>query len=157
MFSDVERDFLKSQRLLRLATVSQNGQPDADAVGFTFDGERFYVGGRDLRATRKYRNVASSTRRPGWGVRFISSVLCVLPKQERQVVVPWNTRIKVMGGLAAPGPTRPHARGRVPPTLAARHAIFIRWWCLLRHEDVMGTIGPSPCGQGHGVGPPLEP
>lgn len=59
MFSNAERAFLESQRLLRLATRSRGGQPDADAVGFSFDGQRFYVGGLDLPATRKYRNVTA--------------------------------------------------------------------------------------------------
>lgn len=86
MFSDVEREFLESQRLLRLATVSQGGQPDADAVGFSFDGERFYVGGRDLPATRKYRNVAA-------GNHLVSLIV-----DDLDSIDPWRPRgIKVHG------------------------------------------------------------
>ncbi len=58
MFDAHEGAFLASQRLARLATVTAHGQPDCDAVGFEFDGERFYVGGRTLPQSRKYKNIA---------------------------------------------------------------------------------------------------
>jgi pyridoxamine 5'-phosphate oxidase family protein len=57
MFSEKERAYLKSQRLARIATVSKNMQPDVAPVSFEFDGEYFYVGGRNNPATMKYRNV----------------------------------------------------------------------------------------------------
>jgi pyridoxamine 5'-phosphate oxidase family protein len=57
-FSDEEREYLNSQRLARLATVSADGQPDVAPVGFEFDGSDFYIAGVDLPSTRKYRNVA---------------------------------------------------------------------------------------------------
>jgi hypothetical protein len=50
-------------------------------------------------------------------------------EREQQSVVPRDTRIKVMGGLAAPGPTRPHRRGRRLCRLPVRHPIFIHRWC----------------------------
>lgn len=56
-FNEEERDYLRSQRLARLATVSADGQPDVAPVGFEFDGTNFYVGGLDLPSTRKYLNV----------------------------------------------------------------------------------------------------
>jgi pyridoxamine 5'-phosphate oxidase family protein len=62
MFDDLERAYVASQRLARLATVSSSGQPDADAVGFEFDGERFFIGGRRLAESRKFRNVAAGNR-----------------------------------------------------------------------------------------------
>ena len=58
MFTEKEIAYLKSQLLARLATVSENGQPDVTPVGFEFDGEYFYIGGMNNRATRKYKNVA---------------------------------------------------------------------------------------------------
>jgi pyridoxamine 5'-phosphate oxidase family protein len=45
MFSEKELSYLKSQRLARIATVSNTQQPDVAAVGFEFDGEHFYIGG----------------------------------------------------------------------------------------------------------------
>lgn len=59
MFSEEELAYLRSQRLARLATVASNGQPTVDAVGFQFDGSHFHVGGRNLPASRKYRNIAA--------------------------------------------------------------------------------------------------
>jgi pyridoxamine 5'-phosphate oxidase family protein len=59
MFTEQEIAYLKSQRLARIATVSAEGQPDVTPVGFEFDGRFFYVGGRNIAQTRKYRNVRS--------------------------------------------------------------------------------------------------
>lgn len=64
MFDDTELAYLRSQRLGRLATVDDDGQPDNSPVTFDFDGEVFWIGGFDVTATRKYKNVVSGT--PRW-------------------------------------------------------------------------------------------
>jgi len=56
-FTEEETAYLRSQPLARIATVAPEGQPDAAAVGFEFDGTYFYVGGVDPANTRKFRNV----------------------------------------------------------------------------------------------------
>lgn len=56
-FSDEELEYLKSQRIARLATVGSDGQPDAVPVGFEYDGTHLYIGGVDPVRTRKFRNV----------------------------------------------------------------------------------------------------
>lgn len=56
-FTDEEIAYLKSQRLVRIATVSPDGQPDVVPVGYEFDGTYFYVGGMNPAKTRKFRNV----------------------------------------------------------------------------------------------------
>jgi pyridoxamine 5'-phosphate oxidase family protein len=57
-FTDQEIAYLRSQPLARLATVSEDGQPDAVPVGFDFDGTYIYVSGHgDTLKTRKFRNV----------------------------------------------------------------------------------------------------
>lgn len=56
-FSDDELDYLRSQRIARIATVGIDGQPDAVPVGFEYDGTHFYIGGIDPVKTRKFRNV----------------------------------------------------------------------------------------------------
>ncbi|HEX8006207.1 MAG TPA: PPOX class F420-dependent oxidoreductase [Trebonia sp.] len=56
-FTDEEIAYLRSQRLARLATVAPDGQPDVAPVGYEFDGNLFYVGGRDPAKTRKFRNI----------------------------------------------------------------------------------------------------
>lgn len=59
MFTRDELVYLRQQMLARLATVDTNGQPTVDAVGFQFEGGKFYVGGIDLAQSRKYRNIAA--------------------------------------------------------------------------------------------------
>lgn len=56
-FTAEEVEYLKSQRLTRLATVAPDGQPDVVPVGFDYDGTYFYIGGMDPVRTRKFRNV----------------------------------------------------------------------------------------------------
>jgi pyridoxamine 5'-phosphate oxidase family protein len=56
-FSAEEIDYLRSQPLARIATVSAEGQPDVAPVGFEFDGTYVYMGGIDPGKTRKFRNV----------------------------------------------------------------------------------------------------
>jgi pyridoxamine 5'-phosphate oxidase family protein len=63
MFSDKEMTYLKSQRLARMASVSpEDLQPDVVPVGFDFDGANFYVGGKNLLKSTKYRNVAKANK-----------------------------------------------------------------------------------------------
>jgi pyridoxamine 5'-phosphate oxidase family protein len=86
MFTERELAFIQSQRLLRLATVAADGQPDADAVGFVFDGAQFIIGGHKLAGSRKYRNVAGGNHK-------VSLILDDLASVE-----PWTPRgIKVHG------------------------------------------------------------
>jgi pyridoxamine 5'-phosphate oxidase family protein len=59
MFSEMEVEYLKSQRIARIATVSTQLQPDVAPVGYEFDGEHFYIGGIEQQKTLKYKNVVS--------------------------------------------------------------------------------------------------
>jgi pyridoxamine 5'-phosphate oxidase family protein len=69
-FSEKEIEYLKSQRLVRIATASvaskeeENGsiQPDVVPVGFDFDGEYFYVGGMNIIKSKKYKNVLKNNK-----------------------------------------------------------------------------------------------
>ena len=69
-FSQKEIEYLKSQRLVRIATASvsskeeENGsiQPDVVPVGFDFDGEYFYVGGMNIVKSKKYKNVLKNNK-----------------------------------------------------------------------------------------------
>jgi pyridoxamine 5'-phosphate oxidase family protein len=58
MFTEKEIAYIKSQPLARLATVGKDDQPDNVAVGFEFDDPIFYVGGRFMQSSRKYKNVS---------------------------------------------------------------------------------------------------
>ena len=60
-FVTAELDFLRSQPLARVATVSPDGQPDVVPVAFEFDGTYFWIGGsgETVLDTRKFRNVGA--------------------------------------------------------------------------------------------------
>ena len=69
MFTEKEIEYIKSQRLARIATaslVSLSGiascQPDVAPVGFDFDGEYFYVGGINILKSTKYKNVLKNNK-----------------------------------------------------------------------------------------------
>src|SRR4029079_13492501 len=77
VFSQKEIEYVKSQRLARIATAAtpsvasskeeQRGeytsiQPDVVPVGFDFDGDYFYVGGMNLVKSTKYKNVLKNNK-----------------------------------------------------------------------------------------------
>jgi pyridoxamine 5'-phosphate oxidase family protein len=87
--------------LARISTVSDSAQPDVVPVGFDFDGQQFYVGGRNMEATRKYKNVANGNTQVALVIDDLASVS------------PWVVQgIKIYGtavivdheGYAGPGP-----------------------------------------------------
>jgi pyridoxamine 5'-phosphate oxidase family protein len=76
IFSQKEVEYIKSQRLARIATAApsiasskgeQQGenrsiQPDVVPVGFDFDGDYFYVGGMNILKSTKYKNVLKNNK-----------------------------------------------------------------------------------------------
>ena len=66
IFSRNETEYLKSQRIARIATVSmledRSMQPDVVPVGFDFDGEYLYVGGMNILKSTKYKNILKNSR-----------------------------------------------------------------------------------------------
>ncbi|TMI66634.1 PPOX class F420-dependent oxidoreductase [Candidatus Bathyarchaeota archaeon] len=89
MFSEAETQYLKSQRLARIATVSTKGQPDVVPVGFEFDGKYFWVGSHTqeiFHRTLKYHNVKNGNK------------LVALTIDDLESIDPWKPRvIKVYG------------------------------------------------------------
>jgi pyridoxamine 5'-phosphate oxidase family protein len=86
MFSDTEINYIKNQRLARLATASPDGQPDVAPIGFQFDGQRFTIGGFDITRTFKYKNVKKG------------NVKVALVIDDLATVSPWKPRgIKIHG------------------------------------------------------------
>jgi pyridoxamine 5'-phosphate oxidase family protein len=63
MFADKEITYFQSQPLARLATVSEDGQPDNVAVVFEYDGTYFYVGGIKPKNSRKYKNLRAGQKK----------------------------------------------------------------------------------------------
>lgn len=66
IFTQKEIEYLKSQRLARIATapsqLQESTQPDVVPVGFDFDGEYLYVGGMNLVKSTKFRNVLQNNK-----------------------------------------------------------------------------------------------
>ncbi len=110
MFTDYEIEYLKSQPLARLATVSTTGQPDVTPVGFEFDGVYFYIGGRNPVDTRKHKNVRAGNTRVALVVDDLASVN------------PWNPRgIRIYGEaqlVQREGRFGPGEYMRITPTLS---------------------------------------
>jgi len=88
MFSEKEVAYLKSQKLARIATVSQNLQPDAAPVGFEFDGKAFYIGGLNNPSTMKYKNIAQGNTKVALVIDDLASI------------DPWQPRFVKVHGTA---------------------------------------------------------
>lgn len=63
-FSDKEMEYLKTQRLGRLATVDGKGAPHVVPVGFrvSADDQAIEVGGHGLGASKKYRDLKANPK-----------------------------------------------------------------------------------------------
>jgi pyridoxamine 5'-phosphate oxidase family protein len=89
MFSEAEINYLKTQRLARIATASTKGIPEVSPVGFEFDGMYFWIGSHSqeiFHRTRRYKNITSGNERVSLVVDDLASVN------------PWRPRgIKVRG------------------------------------------------------------
>ncbi|MGD0373886.1 MAG: PPOX class F420-dependent oxidoreductase [Streptosporangiaceae bacterium] len=81
VFTDAELDYLRSQRLGRLATLAPDGTLQNSPVGFAVDATAGVIDirGRDLGNTRKFHNVAANGQ-----VAFVVDDIVSLD--------PWNVR-----------------------------------------------------------------
>ena len=61
-FTDAERQYLRSQAIGRIATVSARGEPDVAPVSFRIHEGAICIGGLDMTRTVKYRNVLRTAR-----------------------------------------------------------------------------------------------
>jgi pyridoxamine 5'-phosphate oxidase family protein len=100
MFSEQEQAFLQSQLLARMATVDTDGQPTVDAVGFEFDGQRFYIGGRRFQASRKYKNVVAGNTKVSL---IIDDLKSVQPWQPRGIKIHGIAEVVERNGRLGPG------------------------------------------------------
>lgn len=89
IYSEPEIEYLKSQRLARIATATREGKPDVSPVAFEFDGMHFFVGSHSqdiFLTTRKYKNVRD-------GNKEVALVI-----DDLESVQPWKPRgIKING------------------------------------------------------------
>lgn len=91
MFSKAETDYLKTQRLARIASATKKGVPEVSPVGFEFDGRYFWIGSHSqdiFSRTRRYRNITG-------GNREVSLVI-----DDLKSVDPWMPRAIKVGGTA---------------------------------------------------------
>src|SRR5437763_9094718 len=100
MFSEQELAFLRAQPLARIATVDNDGQPTADAVGLEFDGTRFYIGGHRLETTRKYKNVVAGQRKVSL---IIDDLKSIRPWQPRGIKIHGIAEVVKRTGRLGPG------------------------------------------------------
>ena len=129
VFSEEELEYLISQLLLRLATVDADGQPTVDAVGYEFEEGRFYIGGLNLPATRKYKNVASGNHK-------VSLIV-----DDLKTVSPWRPR-----GIRASGMAEiVERRGRFGPAeyLCVTPAVSWSWGIEEREDFRNGKFTPK--------------
>jgi pyridoxamine 5'-phosphate oxidase family protein len=87
-FTEAEQEYLRSQPLARVATVSPDGQPDVSPVGFRFDGHDLWVMGRDITKTYKYKNVRAGNDK-------VAIVIDDLASRD-----PWRPRLLKLFGRA---------------------------------------------------------
>ena len=93
IFSENEIEYLKSQLIARIATVSVSKegtsvslQPDVEPVGFEYDNEGYlYIGGRSVPSPTKYENILKNKK-----------VAIVI--DDLKTVDPWNLRgVRIYG------------------------------------------------------------
>lgn len=94
-------EYLGTQRLGRLSTVDRRGAPQNNPVGFQYNADlgTIDIGGHNLGASRKFRNLAGNDR-----VAFVVDDLASIQ--------PWVVRcIEIRGGAEALTGVQPWGRG----------------------------------------------
>jgi pyridoxamine 5'-phosphate oxidase family protein len=100
-FTDVQLEYLDSQRLGRLATVSGEGDLQNNPVGFFYNADlgTVDIGGSNMGSTRKFRNV-QATGRAAFVVDDLASVQ------------PWRVRgVEIRGRAEALADVEPPGKG----------------------------------------------
>lgn len=128
-YSEPEVEYLKSQRLVRFATVSPKGQPDVVPLGFEFDGRYFYVGSHSqdiFHRTRKHTNVKDGNNKVALVIDDLESV------------TPWKPRgIRVFGKAEVV-----ERKGMFGPGEYLRITPLISWsWGIKGVETEPGSFG----------------
>ncbi|MFI7129511.1 PPOX class F420-dependent oxidoreductase [Nonomuraea sp. NPDC050153] len=139
-FNEEEIAYLRSQRLGRIATVSDDGQPDVVPVGFEFDGTYVYVGGIDPDRTRKFRNVRDGNAK-------VAIVVDDLPSAD-----PWTPRyLRIYGDaelIERQGRFGPASYMRITPTVSWSFNLEGLPFSHDREVHVQRTVHQAVAGQG---------
>lgn len=95
-FTEAELEYLKTQRLGRLATINARGEPQIAPVGFRYNAEldTIDIGGLNMGETQKFRNVA----RNGLAALVIDDVLP--PWKPRGIEIRGHAEALSAGGKA---------------------------------------------------------
>ena len=83
VFTEPEIEFLRSQRLARIATASPTGQPDVSPVTFGLDDDCLVSGGFDITKTVRYKHLLANPR----ATMVIDELVTVDPWQPRGLKV----------------------------------------------------------------------
>ena len=127
VFTDEETEYLESQLLGRLATVSPDGQPHVVPVGFQYNAElgTIDIGGHDFARRKKYREVQRNPR-----VAFlVDDLASVNPWRVRGIEVRGGAEVLTSGGEAL-GP------GFAPEMFRIRPRRIVSW-------GIIGNMVPA--------------
>lgn len=117
IFTAAELEFLGSQRLARLATVDSAAAPQNNPVGFRYNAElgTIDIGGLNMGATRKYRNVRGNPQ-------------VALVVDELASVDPWTVRgVEIRGWAEALDGQAPAMRGMSGEIIRIHPRRIISW------------------------------
>jgi pyridoxamine 5'-phosphate oxidase family protein len=117
VLTEAEIAYLSGQPLGRLATVSPDGRPQVNPVGFRYDAELGVVdiGGHNMAASKKYRNVSAGSR----------AALVVDDLVSRR---PWQVRgIEIRGDAEVLHRQEPQGPGFAPEVIRIHPRRVISW------------------------------
>ena len=103
IYSEPEIEYLKSQRLARIATATRQGKPDVSPVAFEFDGTHFFIGSHSqyiFLSTKKYKNVRDGNKEVALVIDDLESVQ---PWKPRGMKINGNAEIVEHNGMFGPG------------------------------------------------------
>jgi pyridoxamine 5'-phosphate oxidase family protein len=103
MFTESEIQYLKSQTLGRIATVSRDGQPDVVPVAFEVDGNYIWIGSRTqeiFKMGKRYFNVTKGNNKVAF---VVDDLVSVNPFTPRSIKIYGTAEITDHTGRFGPG------------------------------------------------------
>ena len=103
IYSEPEIQYLKSQRLARIATANRQGKPDVSPVAFEFDGMHFFIGSHSqdiFLSTRKYKNVKEGNKEVALVIDDLESIQ---PWKPRGMKINGTAEVIEHNGMFGPG------------------------------------------------------
>ena|SRR5579864_2205421 len=103
MFTEKEKQYISTQRLGRLATVSKTGQPDVVPVGFEFDGKNIWIGSGTqeiFHVSKKFLNVNKGNSKVAF---VIDDLVSVDPWKPRSLKIYGTAEVADHQGRFGPG------------------------------------------------------